>query len=234
MSHEASTDMTAATVTAPFARSAVISADHLCGQGIARLVERSVPACQVDVLDSPWSMDRTVNYGLVVLRVTVLDGDVEFAIAHLRTWRDPPVIALVVPAEVTGKLVDFIACGADLVLSGQETPQALQVALTGVAVGFCVVSAPVARTVPSISPTAATDSMVNHSSPAELARLTARQREIVGLVAEGLSNKRIAVRLGIGEGTVKVHLTAVFRNLAAKSRTELACRLLRSAASAAE
>lgn len=146
MSHEASTDMTAANAMAPFTRSAVISADHLCGQGIARMIERAVPACHVDVLDSLWSMDRMAEYGLVVLRVTVLDGDVEFAIAHLRTLCNPPVIALVVPAEATAKLVDFIACGADLVLSGQETPQALQAALVGVAVGFCVVSDLVALT----------------------------------------------------------------------------------------
>jgi DNA-binding NarL/FixJ family response regulator len=58
--------------------------------------------------------------------------------------------------------------------------------------------------------------------------LTARQRDVLGLLAEGSSTKEIARRLGLGEGTVKVHLAAIFRALGARNRTEavvLASRL---------
>jgi DNA-binding NarL/FixJ family response regulator len=50
--------------------------------------------------------------------------------------------------------------------------------------------------------------------------LTQREREVLGLVAEGLANKAIARRLGISEHTVKFHVAAILTKLGAGSRTE--------------
>jgi DNA-binding NarL/FixJ family response regulator len=49
-----------------------------------------------------------------------------------------------------------------------------------------------------------------------------REREVLALVGAGLSNKRIALRLGITERTVKGHLTNVFRRLGVDDRTQAA------------
>ena len=49
--------------------------------------------------------------------------------------------------------------------------------------------------------------------------LTARQCDVLRLLGEGKSNKAIARELGITEGTVKVHLLAVFRALNVRNRT---------------
>ncbi|WP_374565204.1 LuxR C-terminal-related transcriptional regulator [Nitratireductor sp. ZSWI3] len=48
--------------------------------------------------------------------------------------------------------------------------------------------------------------------------LTRRQREVLILVVEGLSNKEIARKLSLGEGTVKIHLAALFRSLGVRNR----------------
>jgi two-component system, NarL family, nitrate/nitrite response regulator NarL len=50
--------------------------------------------------------------------------------------------------------------------------------------------------------------------------LTAREHEVLQLVAEGLPNKLIAIRLGISEHTVKFHITSILSKLDASSRTE--------------
>jgi DNA-binding NarL/FixJ family response regulator len=50
--------------------------------------------------------------------------------------------------------------------------------------------------------------------------LTPREVEILGLIAQGLANKQIAVRLGISDHTVKFHLSSVYAKLGANSRTE--------------
>ena len=49
--------------------------------------------------------------------------------------------------------------------------------------------------------------------------LTPRQAEVLRLLAQGLPNKSIANALGVSEGTVKVHLIAVFRTLNVRNRT---------------
>lgn len=58
------------------------------------------------------------------------------------------------------------------------------------------------------------------------ARLTARQKEVLELLAEGKSNKQIGTALGISEGTVKVHVNAAFRALGVHNRVNAATALL--------
>lgn len=50
--------------------------------------------------------------------------------------------------------------------------------------------------------------------------LTAREREVLQLIAEGLANKQIAMRLSISEHTVKFHLSSLYGKLNVASRTE--------------
>jgi DNA-binding NarL/FixJ family response regulator len=54
------------------------------------------------------------------------------------------------------------------------------------------------------------------------AGLSDREREVLALVAEGLPNKRIALRLEISEKTVKSHLTRVFDRIGVSDRTQAA------------
>jgi two-component system nitrate/nitrite response regulator NarL len=55
-----------------------------------------------------------------------------------------------------------------------------------------------------------------------LAVLTDRERQIMRLVSEGLSNKKIGRRLNITDGTIKVHLHHIFQKLEISNRTVLA------------
>jgi DNA-binding NarL/FixJ family response regulator len=50
--------------------------------------------------------------------------------------------------------------------------------------------------------------------------LTAREKEVLQLMAEGLANKQIAMRLSISEHTVKFHLSSLYSKLGVSSRTE--------------
>jgi DNA-binding NarL/FixJ family response regulator len=53
-------------------------------------------------------------------------------------------------------------------------------------------------------------------------KLTQREREVMLLVADGLSNKEVGRRLNVTEGTVKIHLYAIYQKVSVSNRTELA------------
>jgi DNA-binding NarL/FixJ family response regulator len=63
--------------------------------------------------------------------------------------------------------------------------------------------------------------------------LTPREREIAFLIGGGASNKEIARRLRVGEGTVKAHLTAIFRKLGFSDRLQLGLFLVSPGVAAA-
>jgi len=58
--------------------------------------------------------------------------------------------------------------------------------------------------------------------------LTTREREVLGLLADGLPNRELAGRLGISEHTIKFHIRSILAKLGATSRTEAVSRGLRS------
>jgi len=60
------------------------------------------------------------------------------------------------------------------------------------------------------------------STPVLNVDLTPREREVLGLVRQGLANKQIARRLGITERTVKAHLTSTFQRIGVSDRTQAA------------
>ncbi len=63
---------------------------------------------------------------------------------------------------------------------------------------------------------------VGGGESSNLDTLTAREREIVDLISEGLTNKEIAARLFIGEKTVRNNLTVIYSKLGVSNRLELA------------
>ncbi len=60
-------------------------------------------------------------------------------------------------------------------------------------------------------------SAAQDASAGPIPHLTPRQAEVLPLIVQGMSNKEIARALRMGEGTVKVHVAALFRTLGVKA-----------------
>ena len=71
------------------------------------------------------------------------------------------------------------------------------------------------------------EGLVASERSADLSVLGPRQREVVGLVAEGLSNAEVASRLYLSESTVKQHLRRAYKAMGVKNRREAAAALRR-------
>jgi DNA-binding NarL/FixJ family response regulator len=67
-----------------------------------------------------------------------------------------------------------------------------------------------------------------------IAELNERERQVLSLVASGLSNKRIALRLGLQEKTIKYYMTRILTKLQVSNRTEAAMVLRNSAGASLE
>jgi DNA-binding NarL/FixJ family response regulator len=128
---------------------------------------------------------------------------------------DPPIVALV-PDENLAAHAQI--AGARGILSRGTSAEQLVAALLAVGQGLMVVE-------PSLASPVAAASDPSSLSPVE--ELTPRELEVLKLLAEGLANKAIALRLGISEHTVKFHVNAVMGKLGAQSRTEAVVRATR-------
>jgi len=117
---------------------------------------------------------------------------------------------------------------AIVVVTAYDYPQYVEAALRLGAAGFVLKTAPVAELLDAIR-RAAAGGLAFSTRPRGRAAvaLSAREQDVVRLVAEGRSNDEIGTALGIGAKTVESHLRRLFERLDLASRTELATRALR-------
>jgi len=124
----------------------------------------------------------------------------------------PPAL----PAVLVGDDPDALAAFAEMpvaraFLGSEAGPAELAAAVHAVAAGLVAFEPRLLRRVAASGTPAGPDAGAD---------LTAREREVLALMAAGLPNKTIALRLGISEHTAKFHVGTVLAKLGAASRTE--------------
>src|ERR1035437_3644712 len=126
-------------------------------------------------------------------------------------------IIMVTVYEDTERIFKALRAGACGYLLNRCTSEELISAIREVRQGGAPMSREIARKV-----------IVSFQEPlivaAEMEDLSPREREILELLAEGFSNKEIAQRVGVSDGTVRWHLRHVYDKLHVRSRTEAALK----------
>jgi len=128
------------------------------------------------------------------------------------------VLALL-PVSEAGKVRPVLSSGADGVLTRLASPEELESAVRKVAAGERVLAA-AALTVLVGTPTKTTD------GPTMAHPLTVKEREVLDLLAKGLSNREIAGTLVVSTATVKSHLAHIYEKLGAKNRQDAVGRAI--------
>ncbi|HJQ65571.1 MAG TPA: response regulator transcription factor [Gemmatimonadales bacterium] len=118
------------------------------------------------------------------------------------------------------EVIEFVKAGANGFIMKDATVEDLVSTIRSVALGADVV--PPALTGTLLSHIAQQAVVRQLPGVAEAVRMTKREREIMNLIAEGLSNKEIAQRLSIATYTVKSHVHNILEKLALHSRLQIA------------
>ncbi|MEV0153123.1 response regulator transcription factor [Micromonospora sp. NPDC050686] len=151
--------------------------------------------------------------------------DVDGVTATRRITDDPQLSAVrVVMLTTFVEEEDVFAAlrsGASGFLVKDAEPEELVQAVRIVARGDALLSPAVTRAVIRRSVGAAPRPAGPRREPPEIAALTAREREVVRLVAEGLSNEGIAARLVVSPLTAKTHVSRAMAKVGARDRAQL-------------
>jgi len=109
-----------------------------------------------------------------------------------------------------------LAAGANAIITREPSSDELWLALNAAEAGMVLLHPSSARalTAGSLRPQAFVD------EEDEVEELTARERQVLRLLGDGLGNKEIAARLAISEHTAKFHISSILGKLSAASRTE--------------
>jgi DNA-binding NarL/FixJ family response regulator len=133
-----------------------------------------------------------------------------------------PVLALVTP----GQEAQALEAGAQGAINRASKPRAVAAAVEALHQGLSVFDAGHGRVAPAarVSHPAQVDAplavVLRHAEDV----LTPRESEVLALLAEGLSNKEIAVRLEISEHTAKFHVNSILQKMGAQKRVEAVVR----------
>ncbi|MFI5998498.1 response regulator [Streptomyces sp. NPDC051362] len=159
----------------------------------------------------------TADVVVMDIRMPVMDG-VE-ATKRLNERSDPPKILVLTTFDTDEDAFAALQAGASGFLIKNVPPQEFLAAIRVVAAGDSVVAPRVTRRL--------LDRFAGQLTPAEpqrekhrLAILTDRERDVLMLVAQGLSNSEIANRLYVAETTVKTHLGRILTKLELRDRVQ--------------
>ncbi|MFD5000238.1 response regulator [Streptomyces buecherae] len=147
------------------------------------------------------------------VRMPLLDG-IEATRAVLRAVPSPPKILVVTTFENDEYVYEALRAGADGFLLKRARPAEIVHAVRLVAAGDSLLFPAAVRSL------AAAHGNARARATMERAALTAREEEVLRLMARGLSNAEIAGRLVVGTETVKTHVSAVLGKLGARDRTQ--------------
>ena len=188
---------------------ALLTDDPLLRAGVSSLLEQ---LGSIDVVDR----DRA--------EVALWDAGVDSAkalsrLSELRTLT-MPVVAVVGDAT---QVAPALAAGARGVVLRDQVGPGIHAALAAVRSGLTVMDTALAHTLVPNQPVAKTDGTPTKGR----GELTEREKQVVQLLSEGLSNKLIADRLGISDHTAKFHVNGVMMKLGASTRTEAVVEAMR-------
>jgi DNA-binding NarL/FixJ family response regulator len=199
---------------------AIVDDSRLVREALAAMLGR-LPDVQVavtGVADAAF-MDET-KPDVLLLDVGLRDED-SLGVAAALTKRSPGTKVIVMDLiPMSDDIVQFVNAGVSGFVLKDATFDEFVATIRAVAAGGKVL--PSRMTESLFSQIAKAADAQGHEQVLEDVRMTRREREVIELIGEGLSNKEIAQRLNIAAHTVKSHVRNVMEKLALHTRLQIA------------
>jgi signal transduction histidine kinase/DNA-binding NarL/FixJ family response regulator len=185
--------------------------------GIVRLLSGADPTLQVvgEASSGPEAVEawRALRPDVVLMDLRMPGGDGVEAIAKIRA-EDPTATIVAVTAFASDESVaGALRAGARGYVGKDATPSELAGAVFAAARGESVLSGPAAERL---------EAHLNHQG--EALAFTDRERQVLGLLEQGATDREIASALSISAKTVEKHVGAILRKTGAQNRTQAAAR----------
>jgi DNA-binding NarL/FixJ family response regulator len=199
-------------------RVALIDDDALIREGLRMIIDQ---ASDLEVIATAGNGEEAVRVAreqgpdvmLMDVRMPVLDGI--DATRRITASEDAPRVIILTTFELDEYVFEALRAGASGFLLKRTEPAQLAGAIRVVASGEALLSPSVTRRLieeftrrPQVGPND------------RLTDLTEREREVLLLIARGLSNQELAERLFIADNTVKTHVKRIFTKLGARDRAQ--------------
>ena len=210
--------MPAAVDRARVIRVALVDDDVLIREGLRMIIDQSddlqVVATAGDGEEAlRVAREERPDVMLMDVRMPVLDG-IE-ATRRITEAEDAPRVIILTTFELDEYVFEALRAGASGFLLKRTDPEQLVAAVRVVAGGEALLSPSVTRRL-----IAEFTRRPQMGSNVHLADLTDREREVLLLIARGLSNQELADQLFIADNTVKTHVKRIFTKLGARDRAQ--------------
>jgi two-component system nitrate/nitrite response regulator NarL len=199
----------------------VVDDTRLCREGVARILAGEPWVASVATADGmEAALDRIGGFFPDVVLVNMATAGSIAVLGAIAAAPHPPVVVIGV-SEREDEVVACAEAGVAGYLLREGSLEDLRATVQSVARGETLCSPRVAATLLRRVASLAAE----RQSWARRSHLTGREREILGLIDQGLSNKQIAQRLSIEVRTVKNHVHSILEKLQVHRRGEAAARM---------
>ena len=201
----------------------LVMRDRLYRAGLAELLRgtRFEPSYMASTLDDMMNEHSETRPDLIILDIEGTGTSVSDAVETLRGWAPEARLVVVAPRQAAQSLLEAFRAGADGTIHRDVSADAFLDSLALVIAGEPVYPAFLLNEMLS-GRQHQQDESPKVSESGAMARLSEREKAVIRDLTEGLSNKDMALRLGISEATVKVHMRRICRVIQAKNRTQAA------------
>jgi two-component system nitrate/nitrite response regulator NarL len=202
---------------------AVVDDHPLFREGVMRILSE-IPGFRIvgegATSEEALALSATLRPGILLMDISMPGGGLNAISPILHENPDQKIIMLTV-SETSDDVMSALAKGAKAYVLKGVGSRILADIVRSVDAGDTYVSPSLSARL--LSNMSSSEALAKQANPID--ELTNREQEVLNLVAEGLSNKRIALRLGVHEKTIKQHMTHIFAKLGISNRTEAAMTL---------